>query len=433
MSLRAKALWLVLAAVLLAILGDWSGQLTLQRLWRLPAALLLLGLAYEGWRVSRTALWLQVRTRARWCLGRPTAVRLELHTSGERELTVQLLPEAPPEVAVERSLTHLLVRRDQPGFIELTATVRRLGRFQWPASPARIGGVLGLAWWSRQLEAQQTLQAIPDLVRDRERGVAAGQRGVQPAQQPGAGSEVLQLREYRVGDPPRAIDWKASARLGRAISRDFAADQGLQIVLVVDASRASSFRAGSTDRLALYANVACRLAQRAVQFDDHVGLVAYAERPLVAIAPARGLSAVLRVRAVLAQLRVQETTANPLVAALRVRSLVHHRSLVVLLTGLDEAAVLPGLAAAVRLLRPTHLPLIAAVDSEQAERLAVARVADTAQAYQALAAQQFRATVGRNLQGLRAMGAQAVLSAAEHLDQAVLESYLRLRQQRRVG
>jgi hypothetical protein len=60
-------------------------------------------------------------------------------------------------------------------------------------------------------------------------------------------------------------------------------------------------------------------------------------------------------------------------------------------------------------------------------------VADTDQAYRALAAQQFRATVVRNLQALRAQGAQAVLASAEHLDQAVLENYLQLRQRRRVG
>ncbi len=159
--------------------------------------------------------------------------------------------------------------------------------------------------------------------------------------------------------------------------------------------------------------------------DDHVGLLAYAVIvTLVALAPARWLAAVMRVRALLSELQVQEAASNPLLAALRVRSLVQHRSLIVLLTGLDEAAVLAGLASAVRLLLPTHLPLIAAVDSEQAAQLAVAPVGDAVHAYRALAAQQFRTAVARNLRALRAQGAQAVLAPAERLDQAVFESYL---------
>lgn len=433
MNLRSRALLLALVTVLLAIGGNWSGELWLERLWRLPAALLLLGLSYEAWRSARTGLQLQIRTAARWCLGRPTPLQLLLYGDTRQPLTLQLLPSAPAEVELERRLECVQVPVGQPGQLELVGSARRLGRFRWPNLEVRVRGVLGLAWWTRRLASDFTLQVVPDLLHDRERPVALTRRGVQPALQPGSGSEVLQLREYRPGDPPRAIDWKASARLGRIVSRDFSADQGLQIVLAVDAGRSSAQRAGQSDRQALYANVACRLAQRAVLLEDRVGLVAYADRPLLALAPARGIAAVLRLRSALAELSAQDAESNPLLAALRVRSLVQHRSLVVLLTGLDEAAVLPQLAAAVRLLLPKHLPLIAAVKSQQTEQLALSPVEDTLQAYRALAAQQFRATVERNLRVLHALGAQSVLSSAQHLDQAIVDSYLRLRQQRRVG
>jgi uncharacterized protein (DUF58 family) len=433
MNLRPRALLLALATVLLAIWGNWGSLPGLERLWRLPAALLLAGLAYEAWRMARTRLRLQILTATPWYLGRPTPLQLQLDADANRSLMLQLIPSAPAEVELVRSLLCVQIPVGQPGRITLSGSARRLGHFRWPEFEVRVGGVLGLAWWTRQLDSQLTLQVVPDLLRDRERSVALILRGAQVALQPGTGSEVLQLREYRPGDPPRAIDWKATARVGRIVSRDFSTDQGLQIVLVVDAGRSSAQRAGATDRQALYANVACRLAQRATLLEDRVGLVAYADRPLLALAPARGSAAVMRVRSALAELQAQDAESSPLLAALRVRSLVQHRSLVVLLTALDEAAVLPQLAAAVRLLLPKHLPLIAAVKSEQAEQLAAAPVEDTVQAYRALAAQEFRATVERNLRALHALGAQSVLSSAQHLDQAILDSYVRLRQRRRVG
>lgn len=433
MSLRARALLLALATVLLAILGDWSGQLWLARLWRLPAAVLLAGLAYEAWRSARTRLQLEIRTAARWCLGRPTPLRLLIEADSPHPLTLELLPAAPAEVALDRSLKQVWVPVARAGELELVGSARRLGRFRWPPFEVRVGGALGLAWWTRRMDSELTLQVVPDLLHDHERAAALTLRGAQPALQPGTGSEVLQLREYRPGDPPRAIDWKASARLARIVSRDFSADQGLQIVLVVDAGRSSLQRAGESDRQALYANVACRLAQRAVLLEDRVGLLAYADRPLLALAPSRGNAALMHLRSALAELKAQDTESNPLLAAARVRSLVQHRSLVVLLTSLDEAAVLPQLAASVRLLLPKHLPLIAAVKSEQMEQLAASTAEDTLEAYRALAAQQLRATVERNLRVLHSLGAQSVLASASHLDQAILQTYLRLRQRRRVG
>lgn len=428
MSLRRNALLLVLATGVLAILGLWSGG-ALARLWRIPAGLLLLGLAYEGWQASRTAPSLQVHTAERWFLGRATALRLILRHAQRRALTLELAPAAPPEIAMSRAVRNVRV----PGVLELRGTARRLGRFEWPAVPARVGGVLGLAWWSERLAPACRVQVVPDVLRAYERAAGTGLHGAQAALRLGAGAEILQLRDYRRGDPPRAIDWKASARRGRLISRDYSEDQHLEIVLAVDAGRASGLRAGDTDRLALYANVAARFAERAAALDDGVGLIVYAERPLATVAPGRGIAAVARVRACLAAARVHGGDGNPALAALQARALLHRRSLVIFLTDLDEPSALGELAAAARLLLPKHLPFIAGVESEGAQRLAYASVADDLAAYRALAAQEYRASVTRNVQALRALGAAALLARPRALEQAVLDAYVRFRQRRKVG
>jgi hypothetical protein len=56
MSLRQNALALIVLTVLMAIIGDWSGDRDLARLWYFALAVLLLGLAYEGWVMQRTGL-----------------------------------------------------------------------------------------------------------------------------------------------------------------------------------------------------------------------------------------------------------------------------------------------------------------------------------------------------------------------------------------
>jgi uncharacterized protein (DUF58 family) len=296
-----------------------------------------------------------------------------------------------------------------------------------------LAGVLGLAWWSVPLVAECLIQVVPDALRAAEQAPGAAASGEQTMLRLGAGAEVLQLRDYRPSDAPREIDWKASARLQRLTSRDYAEEQHLEIVLAIDVGRASGLAAGTTDRLALYANIAARFAQRALSLEDSVGLLLFAERPLLALAPARGTSTLLRLRAALTSMQVQSVDGNVLLAAASVRTLLRQRGLVVILTDLDDAGAIPELSAAARLLLPKHLPFIAGVRSTEAAALARASVSDAAGAYRALAAQEYINGIERNVRALRALGAAAILSPPQTLEQAVMHSYVQFRQRRRVA
>ncbi len=431
MSLRRNALLLVLATGLLAILGEWGGA-GLVRLWRVPAALLLLGLAYEGWVASRARPQLSLQTAARWFLARTTRIVLQV-TVAQRSTSLQIALAAPVEFTMDREVRTLEVRANQPATLPLSAAPRRLGDFIWPAMSARIAGVLGLAWWPQQLVSGTRVQVVPDALAEAERAPGNGERGIQPASRQGSGAEILQLRAWRVGDAPRQIDWKASARLQRLTSRDYIEEQHLTVALAIDVGRSSGFAAGHTDRLALYANVAARFAQRALQLEDSVALLLYAERPLLRLAPARGAAALLRLRAALGAMRVHESDANARLAAASLRDMLGQRSLIVMLTDLDDAGTIAELVAGARLLLPKHLPFIAGVRSLEAAEVAQAHVGDAAHAYRALAAQEYLASVDRNVRALQALGAAAVLAAPQQLEQAVIRRYREFRQRRRVA
>lgn len=432
MGLRQNALILLLLTGLAAIAGDWSGDLQWARFWCAPAALLLLGLAYENWMANRAAPRARIDAPDHWFLGRATTLQLQLTHRLPRTLAFEIAPSAAPEVSMDRALRTVRAPGDDAGRQVLTATARRLGRYQWPALRVRTAGVLGLAWWPRTLPIDGGFQVVPDIVRESQRASGAHALGSMAGQRTGSGSEILQLRDYQPGDAPRAIDWKATARTGRLISRDFSEDQQLDIIVAVDAGRASGLAAGQSDRLALYANVAARLAQRAATLDDRVGLLVYAQRPLAAIAPGHGTAAVARVRALLARMSVQPMDSNHVLAALRIRSLVRHRSLVVLLTDLDDASMTAEMRRAVQLLLPQHLPFIAGVSSEHAGLLASTAATDESEVYRALAAQEYANSLARNVASLRALGAPTVLASVQELDRAVLQAYLDFRRRRRV-
>jgi uncharacterized protein (DUF58 family) len=433
MSLRQNALALVVLTVLMAIIGEWSGDASFGRLWYLALALLLLGLAYEGWLMMRTKVEVSLSSpKPRWILGRPGTLEMTFSHRLARALTLEIATDPPAAVDIDGAVRTVVVPEGNGTSLSLTATPRRLGNQSWPPLRARVAGPLGLAWWTRPLAAQYTLSVVPDLLRDDAERAGAVGTGTRARSLLGAGGEVLQLRDYRPGDPQHVIDWKATARSNKLVSRDFAEDQHLEIVLAIDAGRASALRAGDLDRFGHYANIASRFAEHAVAHDDQIGLVIFADRPLASIAPGRGIGTVARIRALLAAAQPAAAESNPLNAVLRIRTLVRHRSLVVMLTDLDDATVAGQLAAAARLLLPKHLPLVAGLASPEAQTLAHARAGSWLNPYEALAAQEYCTRLARNAAALRALGAPTLLALPDQMERAVFEAYTEFRMRRRV-
>jgi uncharacterized protein (DUF58 family) len=427
-GLRLNSCALILVAALLAIMGDW--QPGLAGLWRLPAALLLLGLAYESWIVSKAHLAVELQAPERLYLGRAAAIHFICSHALKRTLAIEIAPSAPESFDIESSVESLQVKSGQRVATERRVVAKRLGSSEWPPLRARISGPLNLAWWPREVACRAVVRVLPDLFRNAGEVQGVSALGSQGSIDAGGGAEVLRLRDYRAGDPPRVIDWKATVRANRLISREFTQEHRLQIVIVIDAGRSSALRAGSLDRFGHYVNIAARLAQFAAEREDLVGLVLYADRPLAALPPARGQNAVARLRGVLAGARIERTESNPLYAVTRVRSLVHHRSLIVMLTDIDDASAESQLAHAVRFLLPKHLPFVAGLSSAEAEAMARAPARTWLDPYRALAAQEYCIGLERKARALNALGAPTLLAKPEQLEHAVFAAYAKFRQRR---
>ena len=281
------------------------------------------------------------------------------------------------------------------------------------------------------LPLQARLSVAPEILRGgpRLRGLGGGARSRRVA---GAGQELHQLRGYVRGDPLARIDWKATARSGALMTRDYTEDQHLDIFVAIDAGRLSRVRTGTLDRLGLYSNVAASFAELVTHNDDRIGLVVYADRVLASCAPARGLAAVARVRRTLEQLTAPAAESDPTAAAVTIRHLLRQRALIVILTDLDDANVAESLARAVRLLAPPHLVMVAGVHSGEIALLAQQTAHEWQDPWIALAAAEHeqRAQAQRSL--LRRHGVPVVAASAEHLQQALFERYESLRRARRV-
>jgi uncharacterized protein (DUF58 family) len=249
MSLRQNGLMLIVATALLGIAAQWAGIPALTRLWALPLALLLLGLAYERWVCTRAALHLNIHSPEPWHLAQAAEVRWQLRHSLPRTLSVMLAPHLPVGLDAATAVRTVRVPGADGAMLDLPAVSRRLGEIRWPAQPARLAGPLGLAWWSLKLAAQGHSRVVPAMLSLKESAVGAALAGSRISKAMGPGSQVEQLRDYRPGDPLRVIDWRATARRRQMVSRDFAEDQHLDVTVALDVGRSSRIQCGDLDRL----------------------------------------------------------------------------------------------------------------------------------------------------------------------------------------
>jgi uncharacterized protein (DUF58 family) len=431
MHLARRSYVLVTLTAVIAIAGIWSSDRELALLWRVPAALLLLGLAIEGLCVRRLLPKVRIDTLAPAFLGRSQPAALVFTNRSGRPLSLEYAPATPAGFEASRAVRRLSLPARASLEDSLPLLPVRLGPQPWPQLPARLRGPLALAWWDARLAPQAHCLVAPDTLRGaaRVRGLAAGARARRVA---GAGQELYQLRAYERGDPLTRIDWKATARSGALVTRDYSEDQHLDILVAIDAGRLSRVRAGALDRLGVYSNAAARFAEIVVHNDDRIGLMVFAERVLVSCAPARGLPAVARLRQALAGLSVQARESAPMEAAVSIRSLLRQRALIVLLTDLDDASIAAALARAVRLLAPPHLVVVAGVQSGEIEALARVESREWQDPWVSLAAAEHEQRATRQRALLQRLGAPVVAATAESLEGALFERYEALRRTRRV-
>jgi uncharacterized protein (DUF58 family) len=130
------------------------------------------------------------------------------------------------------------------------------------------------------LKASQAASVVPDTLRlphvPLRPRLTKGVAGMIPARQGGPGVTFFGVREYRMGDAMRWINWRASARHRQAVfTNEFEQERAVDICLVLDARLESYLITESSAMFEQAVIAAASLAQLYLNEGDRVGLVSY--------------------------------------------------------------------------------------------------------------------------------------------------------------
>jgi uncharacterized protein (DUF58 family) len=204
------------------------------------------------------------------------------------------------------------------------------------------------------------------------------------------------------------------------------------VLLVLDTGRLLTADVAGVSRLDYVVQAALELAYAAVQHDDNVGAMAFADGVQHFVPPQRGRLGLKRVLDVLAV--VEPTLVEPdYPGAFRYLAARNRkRALTVLFTDVIDRFASEALVANVASLRPRHLPLAVTLKNPELERAAALRPVEPHDAFRKAAAEELLAARDQALGHMRRAGVLVLDVPPDRAAQAVVAKYLELKRSGRL-
>lgn len=241
----------------------------------------------------------------------------------------------------------------------------------------------------------------------------------------GEGTDFRQLREYRVGDSMRQIDWKATARARKLVSREYQDEKHQQVLLVVDTGRRMLARDGATSHFDHALDAALVAGYLALRQGDAVGLFASggAQRWMP---PQRGMAALDTLLRTSYDLQPMPVATDYLAAAHQLSLRQRRRSLLLWITNLRDEDT-EDVLAAVRMLQRRHLVVIASLRERALDAALATEVTELDQALRAGATARYLAERATAHDTLRSHHVSVLDVTSEQLPAAVVQEYLAIK------
>nr|WP_272494240.1 DUF58 domain-containing protein [Stenotrophomonas mori] len=238
----------------------------------------------------------------------------------------------------------------------------------------------------------------------------------------GEGTDFHQMREYRVGDSLRQIDWKATSRARKLISREYQDEKNQQVLMLVDTGRRMMADEGGLSHFDHALNAALVVSYLALRQGDGVGLFARGGDTRW-VAPQRGLGTLDTLLRASYDLQPRPVATDYLAAASELALRHSRRCLVMLVTNVRDEDI-EDLLAAVRLLQKRHLVCVASLRERELDD-ALARPASTLpDALQAGAIARYLQQRAAAHDALRSHRVMVLDVTADALPAALVERYL---------
>lgn len=370
-------------------------------------------------------------------LTRIVHTNLPLGTWSTVSLEVSSQESFPLHIRLHDHLDHNMRSRGQPGIFSLSHGRKAIMRYE--VHPRKRGHYIfkgadiivnsPLRLWHKKwfFDNPTEVKVFPNFKEIAHFAILAthhhlSMMGIKKLVRRGEGNEFHQLREYRQGDELHKIDWKATSRYRRLISKEYQDERDQQIIFVLDSGRRMRHAEGGKSILDQALNSILLLSYVASRQGDGVGLYSFGGTEKW-LPPRKQEDSVRSLLLGMYDIDSSLRAADYLRAAEELMSLQRRRSLMVIITN-SRAEDHEDLMIMTRQLCRKHLVVIADIREQILDETLHTEISgfDDAMRYQALL--QYLDERRSLLTKLKHLGVLTLDVTAEQLPSAIVNTYL---------
>jgi uncharacterized protein (DUF58 family) len=384
--------------------------------WVIAAGLVLLVAAASAEAVMLRRVRIEVERPAKLAISLDEVEEVAVRVTSSA--TVRLIARQRwPEVVEPRSQEKTAVCRAREvlpltypirGIARGTATIERL----WVAFTMR-----GLVERIVPAGEESTVHVLPNLravgrMHQRLNHFALRSLGARTAPKIGKGRDFDRLRDYVLDDDYRDIAWRASARHGRLIVREFRMERSQDVLLCLDQGHRMAARVEQITRLDHAVNASVLISYICNRMEDKVGIASFDTALDKGLPAGRGTAHLRAITSYVTALEAGYRHTDYLALAASLRRRLRHRTLILILTVLPEREERHDLLRAVKMLAAQHLPLFVVLDDRDLAAQARLLPSNADELSRSLVARDLWLGRAETTRELRARGAMVVESTA---------------------
>ncbi|MCK5918539.1 MAG: DUF58 domain-containing protein [Cocleimonas sp.] len=363
-------------------------------------------------------------------LGVNRQVKLRLHNHSKRSQSLQVYDHYPESMDVEGLPVSLSIGAKQYADIEYKLTAIERGKFFFPLVQIHLDSLLGL--WQRNIKLDEISEThvYPNFAAISQYALLAtdnnlSQMGIIKKRRRGEGQDFHQLREYREGDALRQIDWKATARSLKLISREYQDERDQEIIFMLDCGHRMLAKDDELSHFDHTLNAILLLSYVALRQGDAVGLGTFSGESRW-IPPRKGYHTIQQILNTIYDL--QPSSESPDFSKAATDLMIRHkkRALIIVLTNIrdeDSDDLLP----AINLLRKRHLVLISSLREKAIDDVFHQPIEKLPDAILNAATHQYLQHRKKAFEKLLHNGTNAVETTPDHLSVELINAYLNIK------
>lgn len=359
--------------------------------------------------------------------GETTRIKLFIKNNSRQNLNLQLFDDIPASFQYEAMPVTMRLNSNEVNRVEYSVKPRKRGNALFSKVFIRALSPLRLWQYQYTVDTQTAVRVYPNFSSITKFALLAldnreSAMGVQQKRMRGEGLEFHQLREYRIGDSLRQIDWKASIRLQKMISREYQQERDQKIIFMLDCGRRMTATDGEYSHFDEALNSLLLLGYVALRQGDAVGLQCFGGDDRF-LPPRKGLDTINKLLNFSYDLAPTPQAPDYMSAVKNLLKREKRRSLVIWLTNLrdDDAEELKP---TIHLLRKHHLVLVANLKETLLDTLEKTIPDNFEEALTISATTEFKEKRRETLTALSHKGAILVDTIPSLLPSALVNAYL---------